>query len=575
MKCPHCNINNLGNARFCENCGASLAAPKPQVGIGPGMMLQSRYRIESRIGGGAMGSVYMIWDTHLEKDFALKEMCTVSGSDQERQEVLLRFKTEAQLLSKLHHPNIPRVMDYFSEGGGHYLVMDLIAGDDLERYLSQKGKPGLPAAEVKEIAAKILDVLAYLHSQSPPVLYRDMKPSNVIKRSSDCVIFLVDFGIAKTLATLTKAAGTAIGTEGYSPPEQYEGKTEPRSDLYALGATMHHLLSGKTPLVPFKFEALTGAPASLQAFVDKALKLVPEERFASASEMRQALLSLDSQQAPQVTKIAIQGAASPPAGNVTAPQAGAAHAASSAQQAASQPPAAQSAQATPPPQASQASHAQQASQPPQASQASLPPQKPQTAAKPPDAKGAGNSSAGARQHDWPLVKLIILLILGAIMGTALFAWKVPDRIVRYLSAEHSGAAHSHAAVAGSPWEDEVKATIRDSMKATENRDLSRHMSYYADMLDIYYTKKNCTRDFVESDKKRAIDRFHTISNKISNLYVYRIDDHNVKAIFDKEWDCRNGSRFAGKERQRFLLRYINGKWKIVGEEELEVYWVTR
>jgi serine/threonine protein kinase len=539
------------------------------------MMLQSRYRIESRIGGGAMGSVYKVWDTHLERDFALKEMCTVSGSDQERQEVLLRFKTEAQLLAKLHHPNIPRVMDYFSEGGGHYLVMDLIAGEDLERYLSQKGKPGLPAAEVKEIAGKILDVLAYLHSQSPPVLYRDMKPSNVIKRSSDGVIFLVDFGIAKTLATLTKPAGTAIGTEGYSPPEQYEGKTEPRSDLYALGATMHHLLSGRTPLVPFKFEALTGVPAPLQAFIDKALKLVPEERFASAAEMRQALLLLDSPQAPPFTKITIQGAGSSPAAGapalqVTASQAGAAHAAPPVQHAVSQQPPVQHAASQPP-----AIQSVQASHPPQAPQPSQTPQKPQIAAKPQDPKGAGSSSAGFRKHNWPLVKLVVLLILGAIMGTALFAWKVPDRIVKYLSGEHPHTAHSHAAVAGSPWEDEVKDTIRDSMKATENRDLSRHMSYYADMLDIYYTRKNCTRDFVESDKKRAIDRFHTISNKISNLYVYRIDDHNVKAIFDKEWDCRNGSRFAGKERQRFLLRYINGKWKIVGEEELEVYWVTR
>lgn len=173
------------------------------------------------------------------------------------------------------------------------------------------------------------------------------------------------------------------------------------------------------------------------------------------------------------------------------------------------------------------------------------------------------------------MKLFVLLILGAMMGMALFVWKVPDRVVKLLSQDHSDTAHSHPAKPGSPWEDEVKDTIRDSMKAMEKRDLKKHMSYYADMLDVYYNKKNCTRDFVESDKKRAIEKFHTIKNTISNLYVYRINDSNAKAIFDKEWDCRNGTRFAGKERQRILLRFIGRAWKIVGEEELEIYWVTR
>ncbi|MHC9543571.1 MAG: protein kinase [Vulcanimicrobiota bacterium] len=563
MKCPQCNIDNLGNARFCENCGASLASRPQPIGIGPGMMLQNRYRIDSRIGGGAMGSVYKIWDTHLEKDFALKEVCPIAGSDRERQEVLARFKTEAQLLSTLHHTSIPRVMDYFSEGAGHYLVMDLITGDDLERLVSLKGKPGLPVKEVKEMAVRILDVLVYLHSQNPPVLYRDMKPSNVMKRSSDGSIFLVDFGIAKTLATLKKDAGTAIGTEGYSPPEQYEGKTEPRSDLYALGATMHHMLSGQTPLVPFKFGPLSGVSEPLQSFIDKALKLNPQERFTSAAEMRQILISLDAPRAPQTERMTIQKAAA--ASSVPLPAASLQMPVSSATSVSSaQPTGAVSSVASG--SSAQATHAPAASASP-----SL-----QTGAGQTHYNGgAQKSSSGWLRQGRPLMKLFVLLILGAMMGMALFVWKVPDRVVKLLSQDRSDTAHSHPAKPGSPWEDEVKETIRDSMKAIEKRDLKKHMSYYADMLDVYYNKKNCTRDFVERDKKRAIDKFHTIKNTISNLYVYRINDSNAKAIFDKEWDCRNGIRFAGKERQRILLRFIGKAWKIVGEEELEIYWVTR
>jgi len=548
MKCPQCNIENLGNARFCENCGAAFASRPHLTGTGPGNVLQNRYRIDSRIGGGAMGSVYRIWDTHLEKDFALKETCLIAGSDLERQEVLARFKTEAKLLSTLHHPSIPRVMDYFSEGGTHYLVMDLIAGDDLERLISLKGK--LPVNEVKELVVRILDVLVYLHSQNPPVLYRDMKPSNVMKRSSDGAIFLVDFGIAKTLATLKKDAGTAIGTEGYSPPEQYEGKAEPRSDLYALGATMHHMLSGQTPLVPFKFGPLSGVPEPVQSFIDKALRLNPQERFASAAEMRQALISLDVQQAPQAKRMTIQKAAAVssvpvPAASLQIPVSSAASV-STAQPSASN---TQTAPASPLPQVGtgQVQHN----------------------------GGAQKSSSGRLRQGRPLMKLYVLLIIGALMGMALFVWKAPDRVVRLIEQNRSGLSHSHPAKPGLPWEDEVKDTVRGSMKAMEQRDLRHHMSYYADMLDVYYNKKNCSREFVKSDKKRAIDKYHTIENNISNLCVFRINDSNAKAIFDKEWDCRNGTRFAGKERQRILLRLIDGAWKIVGEEELEIYWVIR
>lgn len=251
-----------------------------------------RYQIEACVGKGAMGSVYRAFDTRLACLCAIKEMAPASASLAGAQEALERFEHEARLLRRLSHPALPRVQDIFSENGRHYLVQDYIDGESLEARVRRVGTPGLPEAEVREAAIQVLDVLEYLHGQTPPVLHRDVKPANVMRARDGGRLMLVDFGIARVAR---RATGTSIGTAGYAPPEQYRGKAEPRSDLYALGATMHHLLSGHAPDVPFHFDPIvtrvpTVSPRLRQA-IDRALSLDVERRFPNARAMRAALIA--------------------------------------------------------------------------------------------------------------------------------------------------------------------------------------------------------------------------------------------------------------------------------------------
>ncbi len=187
-----------------------------------------------------------------------------------------------------------QVIDYFTLGNRHYLAMDFIDGEDLSSLLRSRGSKGLAEEEVIQWALQICDVLNYLHTRNPVVIYRDIKPSNIMLRKSDNKAMLIDFGIARTVAPreeegLTK---TAIGTIGYMAPEQYRGKADIRSDIYSLGATMHHLLSGKMPL-PFTLEPLKNirpdVSSHVNAVVMTALRLNLNERFQSALEMKKAI----------------------------------------------------------------------------------------------------------------------------------------------------------------------------------------------------------------------------------------------------------------------------------------------
>ena len=165
---------------------------------------------------------------------------------------LANFEREASLLATLSHPGIPKIYDFFSSNGRVYLVLEYIDGKDLETQLELRGSPMLEE-EVVDWAGQILDVLEYLHGHQPqPIIFRDMKPSNIIV-SGNVKVTLIDFGIAKVFQSDKR--GTMIGTEGYAPPEQYRGLAEMRGDIYALGATMHHLLTNTDPRThtPFTF----------------------------------------------------------------------------------------------------------------------------------------------------------------------------------------------------------------------------------------------------------------------------------------------------------------------------------
>jgi serine/threonine protein kinase len=200
-----------------------------------------RYRIDSLLGQGGMGAVYLAWDTNLEIPVALKENLDASPEAQKQ------FTREAQLLARLAHPNLPRVIDNFIiPEVGQYLVMDYVEGEDLHSMLERLGR--LPEPQVLVWISQICDALAYLHNQSSPIIHRDIKPGN-IKIRPDGRAMLVDFGIAKVYdASLVTTLGARAFTPGYSPPEQYgTGSTDRRSDIYALGATVYHLLTGMTP----------------------------------------------------------------------------------------------------------------------------------------------------------------------------------------------------------------------------------------------------------------------------------------------------------------------------------------
>jgi serine/threonine-protein kinase len=154
--------------------------------------------------------------------------------------------------------------------------------------------PGTAEVNLIDWASQILDVLSYLHSQKPPVIYRDLNPGNIMLRHHDGKVLLVDFGIARTMASETDASHTVIGTQGYAPPEQYKGQIEPASDIYALGATLHHLSTGMPPLVPFAFEPVRNFSPDLsrnfETVIMKALSLDVKDRFSCAEEMKLALI---------------------------------------------------------------------------------------------------------------------------------------------------------------------------------------------------------------------------------------------------------------------------------------------
>jgi eukaryotic-like serine/threonine-protein kinase len=266
----------------------------------PGATLQNRYLIQGVLGVGGMGSVYRARDMrfpNVTKLVAVKEILNLAPDPTVRELIVHTFEREANILATLSHPSIPQIYDYFTQGDRSFLVQEFIEGSDLEAYLEKM--PGLLSADlVVEWAIQLCDVLSYLHNHKPdPIVFRDMKPSNVMLDQHQR-IRLIDFGIARGFAAGQK--GTMIGTEGYSPPEQYRGEASPTGDIYALGATLHHLLSKRDPRVepPFSF-AERPLPAinpsvssSLNAIVYTALNYNPADRFASAQAMKEALLSL-------------------------------------------------------------------------------------------------------------------------------------------------------------------------------------------------------------------------------------------------------------------------------------------
>lgn len=262
--------------------------------LAPGTLLNHRYRIVSILGQGGMGAVYRATDESLGIDVAVKENLFLTD------EYARQFQREANILASLRHPNLPRVGDYFQMGDqGQYLIMDYIDGEDLRQRIERVGTLG--EQEVVLIGAAICDALSHLHSRNPTVLHRDIKPGN-IKITPGGEVLLVDFGLAKVVqggqATTT---GARAMTPGYSPPEQYgTARTDERTDIYSLGATLYAALTGVIPedslaratgkaeLTPIR-ELVPRVNRKLASVIEKALEVDTEDRYQSAAEFKQAL----------------------------------------------------------------------------------------------------------------------------------------------------------------------------------------------------------------------------------------------------------------------------------------------
>jgi serine/threonine-protein kinase len=299
--------------------------------LSTGHVLNNRFRIVRMLGKGGMGAVYYAHDPVLNRYVAIKQMLpTQAPTEHAAEQMRKQFLREAQILASLHHPNLPRVTDYFIDGDLHYLIMDYVEGQSLLDMLLTN-EAGFPEDQVLDWADQLLSALEYIHANN--VIHRDIKPAN-IRRTSDGRIFLVDFGLVKPYnlndpRTMTMFHG--VGTPEYAPPEQYDPgvHTDQRSDIYGLGATLYHLLTGEAPvsvtrrtIEPEAFRPLRRIKADISPEVEqvilRAMEIERAKRFATASDMRAALklvrrpYLVDATRTTDLTALTAAVPASPP-----------------------------------------------------------------------------------------------------------------------------------------------------------------------------------------------------------------------------------------------------------------------
>ncbi len=260
--CDTCGAANRLQATFCKACGQPLDAPvTPSTSstltglLSHRHILKQRYVVLEQVGRGGFGAVYKAADTQFgNRLVAVKEMSQNNMNALEQQAATVSFKREALMLAGLTHPNLPRIYEQFTDVGRSYLVMDFIEGKTLEDHLTTLGNTLLPIAKTLTIGIQLCDVLSYLHSRQPSIIFRDLKPANVMLTLTGH-IYLIDFGIARHFKPGQTKDTSALGSTGYAAPEQYgKSQTTARADVYSLGATLHQLVTGNDPSdSPFTF----------------------------------------------------------------------------------------------------------------------------------------------------------------------------------------------------------------------------------------------------------------------------------------------------------------------------------
>jgi serine/threonine-protein kinase len=308
------------SASYTGRTGGSSRRASSQ--LEPGTVLNGRYEIAKRIGGGGMGAVYYAKDGNLgDAARAVKEMIQSHLDESQQEKAIADFRRESMLLSSLEHSSIPTIYDYFFDdtASRFYLVMKYISGGDCLARLRSAPGGRLDELTVADWGMQVADVLEYLHNQRPPIIYRDLKPANLMIDGNNGRVMLIDFGIARWVAPQEKGV-TAVGTMGYAPPELFSGKAEPRTDIYGLGATMFHLLTGAdpqdNPLLIFDFtknptprQINPAISNEIEWILMRAVEYEPERRFRSAAEMRDALAQhIERLRAGAVTYGTVRGA---------------------------------------------------------------------------------------------------------------------------------------------------------------------------------------------------------------------------------------------------------------------------
>ncbi len=306
--CPACKQVNRSSARFCARCGRPLAEIQRRALRSGELLKGGEYQVLTRLSRGGMGAVYLVRDKKtFDRPCVIKEMLDYydASDPQAKARAEARFAEEARTLALLSHPGIPKIYSFFEEDGRYYIVMEYIRGENLEKYVTHEDDGGqiVPRASITEeeilsYAVQVCGILEYLADQPRPVVHQDIKPANLIREQVVGDVRLVDFGTARSrylmTGSLTQGAAASprssvYGTMGYAAPEQWRGAAVPRSDVYALAATIYHLLTDDDPRDhPGQFPQLAKLRPDLQAALEQALRPDPADR-SSARQLRQAL----------------------------------------------------------------------------------------------------------------------------------------------------------------------------------------------------------------------------------------------------------------------------------------------
>ncbi len=286
--CYSCSAVNKCTESFCPACGKPL-------------LLNQHYEVIEEVKTGAMGCIFKAGERTRKRTVALKQMLTSIEDSSDRDYSERRFREEASILSELHHGGLPEVFDFFRERNPvtkeeeHYLAMTFITGMTLEAVIMKHDSEPFPIDEAMDYFMQLLNILCYLHCHKPPVLHRDLNPRNCMLQNG--IVFLVDFGIARIFVPHQK--GTAIGTPGYAPPEQYHGFVDQRSDIYSLGVIMHYLLTGQNPEAsgksPFNFDNVMKhnpkIPKVIARLITSMVEVIPDKRPPSVGNIKNTIIS--------------------------------------------------------------------------------------------------------------------------------------------------------------------------------------------------------------------------------------------------------------------------------------------